>query len=361
MIPSRRTSMTTLGAAVLASLVILVADVQIELGVAASVLYIVVIWIVSSLRRTGWIWISAAICTVLTVAGYLLSPEGGILWQVLINRLLAVGAIWIMGLQCAHRVRLERAQFKLNRELEYRVSMQTTELQQAKRALEQSNEELQQFAYVASHDLQTPLRTIAGFAEFLQEDYAGQLDAEGNDHLRRIIEGTQRMKLLIHDLLAYSRVDAQEATFHTVDLNDVVDGAVHMLHSSIQNADATITRDNLPKVTGDTSQLSQLVQNLIGNALKYRGDERPTIHISSEQVANRWDIAFTDNGMGIEPAEQEQVFEVFHRLHSHDSYPGTGIGLAICRRIASRHGGEIRVDSTPGQGSSFVVSLPIIT
>lgn len=359
MTPPRQTSISTVLMAAAAALFIFAADTQIELGVAAAVPYASVIWIVSLLGNTRWIWISAAICTLLTIVGMLVSPEGGLFWKVACNRMLAIGVIWLMSLQCVRSVRLERAQFKLNQELEYRVSIQTTELRQAKRALENSNEELQQFAYVASHDLQTPLRTIAGFAEFLQEDYAGQLDAQGNDHLRHIVEGTQRMKLLIHDLLTYSRVDAHDAPFHTVDLNDVVDGAVHMLHASIQSTEAQITRDKLPVVSGDSSQLSQLVQNLLSNALKYRGDSPPQVHVSAEQVANRWDVAFTDNGIGIEPAEQDRIFEVFHRLHSHDDFPGTGIGLAICQRIVRRHDGEIRVESTLGQGSTFIVSLPV--
>lgn len=358
MSPSSQTSISTVAIAAAAALFIFAADTQIELGVAAAVPYASVIWMVSLLGNARWIWISAAICTGLTLAGCVLSPEGGVLWKVVCNRLLSIGVIWLMSLQCVRSVRLEREQFKLNRELEYRVSMQTTELRQAKRALEQSNEELQQFAYVASHDLQTPLRTIAAFAEFLQEDCAGQLDAQGNDHLRQIIQGTQRMKLLIHDLLTYSRVDAHDAPFHPVDLDDVVDGALHMLHGAIQNAEASVTRDHLPTVSGDSSQLSQLAQNLLGNALKYRGDETPQIHVSAERVANRWEVTFTDNGIGIEAAEQDRIFEVFHRLHSHDDFPGTGIGLAICQRIVRRHNGEIRVESTPGQGSSFVVSLP---
>ena len=213
---------------------------------------------------------------------------------------------------------------------------------------------------MASHDLQTPLRTIAGFAEFLQEDYAGQLDAEGNAHLRRIVEGTQRMKLLIHDLLTYSRVDAHAIPFQPVDLNDVVDGAVHMLHATIQNTEALITRDELPRIHGDSSQLSQVVQNLLSNGLKYRSDDPPRIHISADRVDDRWEISFTDNGIGIDPAEKNRVFEVFHRLHSQDAYPGTGIGLAICRRIIHRHDGEIRVETNQEQGSRFIVSLPVM-
>lgn len=223
-----------------------------------------------------------------------------------------------------------------------------------------SNLELQQFAYVASHDLQAPLRGIANFAHFLKEDHQSQLNDEATDFVDRIVSGCKRMQQLISDLLSYSRVDGRARPFQPVDLNQVVDQAIEILEPSIADSNGLVTRDNLPTIVGDASQMLQLMQNLVCNGLKYHHcDGVPKVHVAVEQREFCYVISVRDNGIGIEAEAQERVFEIFKRLHTQDEYPGTGIGLAICRRIVEQHAGEISLESTPGEGSTFCFTLPL--
>jgi light-regulated signal transduction histidine kinase (bacteriophytochrome) len=238
------------------------------------------------------------------------------------------------------------------------LNRRNAELGDAKDALELSNVELQQFAYIASHDLQTPLRSIAAFAQFLQKDYEGQLDEQADDYIGRLVGGVKRMQNLITDLLAYSRVESRAAPFVAVDLNQLCDDVVVLLRTCVEDAGGRVTRDELPTVVGDRSQLSQLLQNLIDNALKYRHKDPPRVHVSAEQNGSGWTISVRDNGIGIDARHHEQIFEVFRRLHTEREYPGTGIGLAICRRIVQRHGGHLWLESKPGQGSTFYFTVP---
>ena len=230
-------------------------------------------------------------------------------------------------------------------------------LDRANEALEQSNIELQQFAYIASHDLQSPLRAIAGFAQLLQNEYQGQLDETADDYIERIVKGSKRMQELISDLLAYSRVESRAAPFEPISLNETFDDALTLLQSSIEDAGGEVTRDELPTVRGDGSQLSQLLQNLIGNGIKYHGDRPPRLHVSAERNGNDWTIAVRDNGIGIATEHYERIFEIFRRLHTQLAYPGTGIGLAVCRRIVSRHGGRIWLESAAGEGTTFYFTI----
>jgi signal transduction histidine kinase len=249
----------------------------------------------------------------------------------------------------------------VNQQLQRRaeeLEKRTAELDRANEALEQSNVELQQFAYIASHDLQSPLRAIAGFAQFLQQDYQGQLDEKADEDIERIVAGCKRMQTMINDLLRYSRVESRSRPFEPTDLNEVFDDMVVILASSIQDSGGEVTRGELPTVTGDRSQLSQLFQNLIGNGLKYHGDHPPCVNVSAENSGNEWTVAVHDNGIGIGAKHHERIFEIFRRLHTEDQYPGTGIGLAVCRRIINRHGGKIWLESEPGEGSTFYFSIP---
>ena len=246
----------------------------------------------------------------------------------------------------------------LNETLEQRVLQRTAQLAHANEALEQSNVELQHFAYIASHDLQTPLRGIAGFAQFLQKDYQGKIDERADEYINLIVESAKRMQTLIVDLLTYSRVESRVASFKPTDLGEVVDEVVEILNVSTQDSEGKVTRDELPTVASDRSQLSQLLQNLIGNSLKYHGEEPPHIHVSAEHKGSQWTIAVRDNGIGIEAKQHEKIFEIFRRLHTDEVYPGTGIGLAVCRRIVHRHGGKIWVESQPGKGSTFYFTIP---
>src|SRR5271165_3573162 len=243
-------------------------------------------------------------------------------------------------------------------ELELRVDERTKELAAANRILELSNLELKQFAYVASHDLQSPLRNICGFVQLLKSEYEGQLDEQAQDWIRRTVQATVRMQTLVRDLLSYSSVDARSLPFTQIPFLDIVNGALALLESSINDSGGKVTFDQLPDIMGDRAQLVQLIQNLISNGLKYRGDRPPHIHLSAEHSGKEWIFSVRDNGIGIDPKYCEQIFEIFRRLHDQKDYPGTGIGLAVCRRVVDRHGGKIWVKSEPGHGSTFQFTIP---
>jgi len=224
--------------------------------------------------------------------------------------------------------------------------------------LERSNGELQQFAYVVSHDLQAPLRSISGYVEIVQDEYAGRLDDEARDMLRGALDNARRMRDLILDLLAYSRVGSRGEAPRETDLQVVLDEALANLRANLKEADALVTVDPLPRLFVDPMQFVQLFQNLIGNAVKFRRDEPPRVHVSARLEGNRWHLAVADNGIGMEPRHIPQIFEVFQRLHPQGKYPGTGIGLSICKKIVERHRGTIQVTSEVGKGTTFTIVLP---
>jgi len=246
----------------------------------------------------------------------------------------------------------------LNAHLEERVLERTAELQLANESLERSNIDLQRFAYIASHDLQTPLRSISGFVQLLQSEYANQLDEQAHDWIRRAVQSTEILQKSIQDLLSYSRVDTEAHPFTPILFSEVFNDAILLLEASIQDSSAQVTCDELPIVMGDRSQLVQLMQNLIGNALKYRGNISPCVHVSAVHEGNEWTISVRDNGIGIQPKHYEKIFEIFQRLHNQQEYGGSGIGLAVCRRVVHRHGGKIWVESEPGRGSTFYFTIP---
>jgi PAS domain S-box-containing protein len=234
---------------------------------------------------------------------------------------------------------------------------QAAALRQANDALERSNRDLKQFAFIASHDLQTPLRSIASFVELLQSTYNAKLDAQGKDWLGRTSQSVKHLQMLIQDLLEYARVDAQPRVFERVAFREVLERTTMLLDAAILESKATITFGELPEVTGDRSQLVQLLLNLVDNAIKYRGSAAPQIHIAAQDKADEWLFEVRDNGIGIAPKHQQQVFEIFKRLHDQKEYPGTGIGLAMCRRVVGRHGGKIWVESQAGEGSVFYFTI----
>ncbi len=236
-------------------------------------------------------------------------------------------------------------------------NLQAEALRQSNEALERSNIDLQRFAYVASHDLQTPLRSIGSFVDLLHSTYAEQLDDQGRDWLSRTSKSVHHLRTLIDDLLAYSRVDAEPRAFERVSVREVLDRATSLLDVAIRESSAQITSGELPEVMGDRSQLVQLMLNLVGNALKYRGAAAPVIHVAAETKGDEWQVSIRDNGIGIAPKHHQQVFEIFKRLHDLKEYPGTGIGLAVCRRVVNRHGGKIWVESNAGEGSVFYFTL----
>jgi PAS domain S-box-containing protein len=225
--------------------------------------------------------------------------------------------------------------------------------------LARSNSLLEQFAYVASHDLQEPLRTIAVYVQLLSVKCKGRLSATAEEYLGFVHQAAVRMHRLVNDLLAFSRAGRPDQALLPTNLEDLLDGVLNNLSARIEETGATITRDELPAVMADSGQISQLLQNLIGNALKYRnGKELPVIGISAKQQQNEWVFAVRDNGIGINPRYFEQIFRIFNRLHTQDKYDGTGIGLAICQRIVERHKGRLWVESAEGVGSTFYFTIP---
>jgi len=224
--------------------------------------------------------------------------------------------------------------------------------------LERSNADLEQFARVASHDLQAPLAIVADHVKLLERSYRGKLDAEAQETVACALEGVRRMQELIRDILAYSRVGSRGGAFEAVDCAEIADRAIVNLEAARAQTGAEITRDPLPVVRGDAPQLVQVFQNLLDNALKFRGDDPPRVHIGATREGSFWVLSVRDNGIGIPPGAHERVFAMFERLHGASEYPGTGIGLALCRKIVERHGGRIWVESGVGKGTTFFLTLP---
>ncbi|MFC4542107.1 MEDS domain-containing protein [Halosolutus amylolyticus] len=228
------------------------------------------------------------------------------------------------------------------------------------RKLEESNERLEGFAYAASHDLQEPLRMVTSYLQLLENRYGDTFDDEGEEFLEFAVDGADRMRKMIDALLEYSRVDTNGDPFEPVELDLTLGNVLNDLQIQIEETDATITTEQLPRVAGDASQLRQVLQNLITNAITYSGDDPPQIHVDAERQGDDWVVSVHDSGIGIDPDDQDRVFDVFDRLHSREEYEGTGIGLALCERIVERHGGEIWVESEPGEGSTFSMTLPAV-
>ncbi len=231
-------------------------------------------------------------------------------------------------------------------------------LAQRAEELARSNAELEQFAYVASHDLQEPLRMVASYCQLLKRRYGGQLDADAHEFIDFAVDGAGRMQGLINDLLVYSRAVRGEQKWAATDIAQVVRQALVNLQFAIHERNAVVTCEPLPTINADASQLIQLFQNLIGNAIKFCTDRTPAIHVSAQNRGGEWLISVRDNGIGIAPEHRERIFLIFKRLHVRGQFPGTGIGLAICKKIAECHGGRIWVESTPGEGSVFQVTFP---
>lgn len=231
-------------------------------------------------------------------------------------------------------------------------------LEEAARELARSNEELQQFAYVASHDLQEPLRMVSSYLQLIERRYGEVLDDDGREFIAFAVDGAKRMKALIDGLLAYSRVDTADRRLAPTDLDEVLRRVTHDLGPTLEETGGRVEWHSLPTVHGDAVQLAQLFRNLVGNALKFRAADPPRVEIAATDAHGAWELRVSDNGIGVEPEHRERVFEVFERLHPRNRYSGTGIGLAICRKIVHRHGGEIRIDDAPGPGTTVVFTLP---
>jgi PAS domain S-box-containing protein len=246
------------------------------------------------------------------------------------------------------------------------LQMEITERKRTEEALKEyaqklkrSNEDLERFAYISSHDLQEPLRTMITFTQLLERRYKGKLDPDADEYIQYLVSGGKRMQALVQDLLEFSRVNTKGAGFRPTNATTVVDDALAFLHSKAHENGATITYDELPSVMADPGQLQMVFQNLISNAIKFRKpDVPPEIHISAQKQDGMIQFTVKDNGIGIEPQYFEKIFVIFQRLHGMDQYEGTGIGLAIVKRIIDRHGGRIWVESEPGKGSTFHFTVP---
>jgi PAS domain S-box-containing protein len=248
---------------------------------------------------------------------------------------------------------------KTQDELEIRVNERTVDLANANKVLESSNVELQQFAYVASHDLQEPLRMVASYTQLLAKRYKGRLDSDADEFITFAVDGCNRMQGLIQDLLAYSRAGTNAKELCEVSGEDALQGALTNLRITLEQSGAVVTHDSLPALMTDETQLIQIFQNLVGNAIKYCSTEVPRVHVSATKNGdNEWIFSVRDNGLGIAPQYFERIFILFQRLHGRNEFEGTGIGLAICKKVVERLGGRIWVESQPEKGSTFYFALP---
>jgi light-regulated signal transduction histidine kinase (bacteriophytochrome) len=232
------------------------------------------------------------------------------------------------------------------------------QLKQRADELARSNAELQQFAYVASHDLQEPLRMVTMFLSLLKDRYRDQLDDRAKMYMEYAIDGGLKAKMLIRDLLDFSRVDSPERAFQPTDMEEVLDTAIKNLLMQVEEEGGTITHDPLPVVRADREQMVQVMQNLLSNAIKFHGEMSPVVHVSCMDDGGEWRFAVTDNGIGIDPRHAEKLFALFQRLQTDERFKGTGLGLAISKKIVERHGGRIWFDSRPDRGTTFYFTIP---
>jgi signal transduction histidine kinase len=275
----------------------------------------------------------------------LYSPEPGLALFAVANVLVFLSVVW-WGVNSLHRMDTKRRQAE-------------HELQETAAKLARSNADLEQFAYVASHDLKEPLRAISGSIQILQERYQDHLDTGADEVIKHTVDGATRMQTLIDDLLTYSRLTTREAPLEATDCTQILQEVLANLKSSINESKAIVTYDPLPIVKADSTQLLQVFQNLIANAIKYRSHRAPKIHVGVEDKDTEWLFSISDNGIGIAPQYADRIFRIFQRLHTRKEYSGTGIGLAVCKKVVERHGGRIWLESEPEEGSTFFFTLPM--
>ena len=318
--------------------VIFLFDMLVPLGVAVGVLYNLSIFIVIGEKRRSII-LMAIIASLLTIIAIPLLHHGEVSWMAYVNRGISVLAIWLsawIGIKYGF--------------MERKVKAAAT--------IEAKSKELEQFAYATSHDLQEPVRTIHEFSKLLKEEYAEKMDEDGRTMISFIIDASTRMKAMIRGLLDYSRV-GKETTFETLDTKAIMAELEQDLGSLIKRKSAKLEYQNLPKIVANKTYFKQLMQNLVNNAMKFsKPDIAPIVKISAAKDKDQWKFMVQDNGIGIAPEHHQKIFGVFNRLHSKSEYPGSGIGLAHCKKIIDMHQGKIDLQSTPGKGTTFYVYLP---
>lgn len=292
------------------------------------------------------------------------ATQNALVWMfaggLIMNILLLYWAYQLIRNYGLARDRAEQEILSTNAQLERRVAERTSELQSVNDNLTRSNEDLTRFAYIASHDLQEPLRTVGSYAGLLARRYEGKLDPQADKYIAFIVSGAKRMQTMVQDLLMYSRAGTQQITYSSVDLNALLEVVVQSLRTILTETRAQIEREKLPMMQADEGKLTLVLQNLITNAVKFRHPDRaPLVRITGEERNGEWVITVRDNGIGFDPAYADRIFVIFQRLHQVGEYPGTGIGLAICRRVVEGHGGHIWAASIPGEGSAFSFSIPV--
>ena len=299
-------------------------------------------------------------CAAMFVVPYALTPHFNPAKVDPIRLVLVLLVSVLVSRVAAVRDKIEAALLKANESLDERVQQSTAELRRSNAELQRLNEDLNQFAHSASHDLQEPLRMMAIHSQLLERKYKGQLDAQADQYIQHIIQGAQRMDMLLRDLLVYTQaIHISPENVHPVDGNAIVAKALCNLSAAIDESGAKVTYGDLPALKMREVHLLQLFQNLIGNAIKYRSEEIPCIEIGAEENGSHCNIYVRDNGIGIPSEYKDQIFRVFKRLHNSEKYAGTGIGLAICQRIVERYGGQIWVDSEANKGSIFRFSVSV--
>jgi len=328
---------------ILLTIGIFIFDLWTPLGIAGGVPYAAVVLISFWLPGQYYTFAAGMVGSILTIIGFFLSPPAPSnveLWIVLINRSLALFVIW-SGVVFVTKYKYALAERK---KAEDAFKQANKDLKRYTDELKRSNAELEQFAYVASHDLQEPLRMVSSFTQLLSKRYKDKLDSDANEFISYAVEGANRMQRLINDLLSYSRINTKGKPFEETDCGEILGHVRANLHVAIEKSGALIMR---------------LFQNLVDNAIKFSDKEAPRIHVSAEAKDNKWVFSVQDNGIGIDPQYHERIFLIFQRLHGKEEYPGTGIGLAICKRIVERHGGKTWVESEPQKGSAFYFTIPI--
>lgn len=333
---------------------IFVFDLSTPLGIAAAVPYTVVI-LLSLWLPQGLHTIAAGVgVTILTVLGIFLSPPGEKPSVFLANRILTLFVIWTAAIF----VLKYKRSLEVIQEHADALDQANKELKNQSKELKRSNEELEQFAYMVSHDLHEPLRMVSSYTQLLARRYTDKIDSDANDFISHAVEGTNRMQWLINDLLNYSRIQSHESTFEDMSCGEILGQVKHNLQIAIEKSSALITNDLLPTINANPVQMMQLFQNLLDNAIKFSGELPPRIHVSADKKGGEWVFSVNDKGIGIDPQFNERIFLIFKRLHDREKYPGTGIGLAVCKRIVERHGGRIWVNSGSDNGTTFYFTIP---